>query len=173
MGPDGQAISSDQAMSGFLPANATARRREEEIRIRERLAAMERKLDRSLTDSALHDDVILNGGGAKAPPPTPTPLDAAIDRLARRLGSDEVFLPGACVIERRLEGDDEVAIGFTVQHLHFTIREAFDLGVLTLDGRLNRSRLTTLLDATRPGWRPLYAASGPTRSVPHGVQSTD
>ena len=54
-----------------------------------------------------------------------------------------------------------MAIGFTVQHLHFTIREAFDLGVLALDGRLNRSRLTTLLNATRPGWRPLYAASGP------------
>jgi hypothetical protein len=137
----------------LLPANATARRREEEIRIRERLAAMERKLD----------GVILNGGaqpgGAKAPPPTP--LDAAIAHLARRLGSDETLLPGACVIERRLEGDDEVAIGFTVQHLHFTIREAFDLGVLALDGRLNRSRLTTLLNATRPGWRPLYAASGP------------
>ena len=54
-----------------------------------------------------------------------------------------------------------MAIGFTVQHLHFTIREAFDLVVLALDGRLNRSRLTTLLNATRPRWRPLYAASGP------------
>jgi hypothetical protein len=147
-----------------LPASPTARRAEEMVRARQRmealdrLAAMERKLD-----SALRDDVILNGGaqpgGAKAPPPPATPLSTALDRLARRLGSDEALLPGACVIERRLEGDDEVAIGFTVQHLHFTIREAFDLGVLTLDGRLNRSRLTTLLNATRPGWRPLYAAT--------------
>ena len=155
-----------------LPASPAARRREEEVRIRQRLEAMDSKLDACLGTI----------GGAQAPPPPATPVDSsssdastalAIDRLARRLGSDEVFLPGACVIERRLEGDDEVAIGFTVQHLHFTIREAFDLGVLTLDGRLNRPRLSGLLNATRPGWRPLYAASGPTRSVPHGVQSTD
>ena len=155
-----------------LPASPAARRREEEVRIRQRLEAMDSKLDACLGTI----------GGAQPSPPPATPLDSsssddstalAIDRLARRLGSDEVFLPGACVIERRLEGDDEVAIGFTVQHLHFTIREAFDLGVLTLDGRLNRPRLSGLLNATRPGWRPLYAASGPTRSVPHGVQSTD
>jgi hypothetical protein len=160
-----------------LPASPAARRREEEVRIRQRLEAMDSKLDACLGTIGGAQP-----GGAQAPPPPATPLDSSvsdastalpIDRLARRLGSDEVFLPGACVIERRLEGDDEVAIGFTVQHLHFTIREAFDLGVLTLDGRLNRPRLSGLLNATRPGWRPLYAASGPTRSVPHGVQSAD
>jgi hypothetical protein len=146
-----------------LPASPTARRAEEMVRARQRMEALDRV---ALMERKL-DAVILNGGaqpgGTQAPPPPATPLDATIDRLARRLGSDEALLPGACVIERRLEGDDEVAIGFTVQHLHFTIREAFDLGVLALDGRLNRSRLTTLLNATRPGWRPLYAASGPTQ----------
>jgi hypothetical protein len=138
-----------------LPASPAARRREEEVRIRQRLEAMDRiaAMERTLDTAIMEMEV------ASAPSPTPaTPLDAAIDRLARRLGSDEVFLPGACVIERRLEGDDEVAIGFTVQHLHFTIEEAVRLGVLALDGRLNRSRLGTLLNATRPGWRPLYAA---------------
>jgi hypothetical protein len=139
----------------LLPANATARRREEEIRVRERLALMERKLD----------EVILKGfsgtEAAKAPPPSP-----AVQDLALAIGQDRILLPLAVIVSRTLNDEgDEVATAISVDHLSFTIEEAVRLGVLALDGRLNRSRLTTLLNATRPGWRPLYAASGPTQPV--------
>jgi hypothetical protein len=54
----------------LLPANATARRREEEIRVRERLALMERKLD----------EVILKGfSGTEAAKAPSTPALAEIE----------------------------------------------------------------------------------------------
>jgi hypothetical protein len=146
----------------LLPANPAARRREEEIRVRERLALMERKLD----------EVILKGfsgtEAAKAPPPSP-----AVQDLALAIGQDRILLPLAVIVSRTLNDEgDEVATAIRVGHLTFTIEEAVSLGVLTLDGRLNRPRLTTLLDATRPGWRPLYAARGPNINPRQSLPST-
>ena len=148
-------------MSGIWPANPAARKAEEAVRERarqdaiDRICAMEAKLDSTL-------DI------KKEASPSP------VQDLALAIGQDRILLPTAVLINRRLNDDgEEEATSIRVGHLTFTVQEAVSLGVLTLDGRLNRSRLTTLLNATRPGWRPLYAASGPTRSVPHGVQSTD
>ena len=62
----------------LLPASAPARRREEEVRLMHRLGQFEAKLDTHRIQEAAR----------KAPP---SPLDAALDRLARRIGNDEVF----------------------------------------------------------------------------------
>jgi hypothetical protein len=140
----------------LLPANPAARRREEEIRVRERLALMERKLD----------EVILKGfsgtEAAKAPPPSP-----AVQDLALAIGQDRILLPPAVIISRTLNDEgDEVATTIRVGHLTFAIEEAVRLGVLTLEGRFSHYRAGVLPHSTpEPGaWvRPNREAEIPGR----------
>jgi hypothetical protein len=147
-------------MSGIWPANPAARKAEEAVRERarqdaiDRICAMEAKLDSTL-------DI------KKEASPSP------VQDLALAIGQDRILLPLAVIVSRTLNDEgDEVATAIRVGHLTFTIEEAVSLGVLTLDGRLNRPRLTTLLDATRPGWRPLYAARGPNINPRQSLPST-
>ena len=144
----------------LLPANPAARKAEEAVRERarqdaiDRICAMEAKLDSTL-------DI------KKEASPSP------VQDLALAIGQDRILLPLAVIVSRTLNDEgDEVATAIRVGHLTFTIEEAVSLGVLTLNGRLNRPRLTTLLDATRPGWRPLYAARGPNINPRQSLPST-
>ncbi len=138
----------------LLPANATARRREEELRERartetlDRFASIERKLD----------GVIMGLGAASAA------SDPAIRTLALAIGSDRVLLPTAVTISRRLTEDDgEIAVALQVGHLTFTIEEAVRLGVLDLSGLFDHYRFTALLHAVpQSGWvHPLHDAARP------------
>jgi hypothetical protein len=140
-----------------LPASPAARRREEEVRIRQRLEAMDSKLDACLGTIGGAQP-----GGAKAPPPSP-----AVQDLARAIGQDRIFLPTAVLINRRLNDDgEEEATSIRVGHLTFTVQEAVNLGVLTLEGRFSHYRAGVLLHSTpEPGaWaRPHWEAEIPGR----------
>jgi hypothetical protein len=140
-------------------ANPTVQRREERL-LRERLAAMDAKVD-----------VLVKGWAKQAPP---TPLAAAaqspeVTALARDIGQDRILLPGAVIINRAWadDGSDEmIATSITFDRLTFTINEARRLGILESDGRFNHFRASTISHCTpRPGelMRPHHMAACPGR----------
>src|ERR1700722_6859049 len=107
----GSAVASVQEQPGQpmnLPASPAARRREEEVRIRQRLEAMDSKLDACLGTIGGEQP-----GGGQAPPPPP-----AVPDLGLALGQDPIFLPAAVLINRRLNDDgEEEATSIRVDHL--------------------------------------------------------
>jgi hypothetical protein len=118
-----------------------------------RLARVEEKLD-----------AYIEGKGAAAAAPNPTPprspldeaLDASLDHLALKLGSSEWLLPEALTIHRELDLDsgEERAIAVSCNGVKWSLREAYDLGILALDSRVSQDRLAIVVQfAHAHGWQ--------------------
>jgi hypothetical protein len=143
----------------LLPANPTARRREEEIRERARAEAFERGYARGCAYGTARL------GGAQASP-TPKAPDPAIRKLALDIGSDRVLLPTAVIISRTLVDEGEIATHISFGSVTLTIEEAVREGVLDLAGRFDHYRAGAILHShPQPGaWvRPMADAARPAR----------
>jgi hypothetical protein len=88
---------------------------------------------------------------ASAGTSTPTPVDAALERLARNLGDDTWTLPACCVINRGMDDEGMFATGFTVDGVYFPLKLAFELNIVALDGRIDYYRLGPILHALKGG----------------------
>jgi hypothetical protein len=109
-----------------------------------RLARVEEKLDAYIEGK---------GAAAAAPNPTPSrsPLDEALQNLARNLGDGSWTLPAICTINRTMDDEGEIATGFTVEGSYFDLKLAYDLNIVALDGRVDVYRLGPILHTLKGG----------------------
>jgi hypothetical protein len=109
-----------------------------------RLARVEEKLDAYIEGK---------GAAAAAPNPTPSrsPLDEALQNLARNLGDGSWTLPAICTINRTMDDEGEIATGFTVEGFFFPLKLAYDLNIVALDGRVDVYRLGPILHTLKGG----------------------
>jgi hypothetical protein len=118
-----------------LPGGARARRAEEQ----RRLVSIEVKLDSHIK------------GAAKAAPEAPTPprspFDEALDQLSRNLANCSWFLHPAVSLERRMDEDCDRIESLTYDGVRLSLREAVELGLVTLDGRTNHFKWQAIAHA--------------------------
>jgi hypothetical protein len=147
----------------LLPANPTARRREEEIRERARAEAFER----GYAHGRAYGTTRLQHGEALVASPLPSPSPPTRS-LALDIGQDRILLPPAVTVSRTLVDQGEIATHISFGHVTLTIEEALHEGVIDLAGRYSHFRAGAVLhsrpqsgwvhpmghDATRPATRP-------------------
>jgi hypothetical protein len=93
-------------------------------------------------------DQLAREAAKAAPTPPKSPLDEALDHLALKLGDGSWLLPTAFTIHRELDLDgDERAIAVSCNGVKWTLREAYDLGLISLDGRASQDRLAIIIQS--------------------------
>jgi hypothetical protein len=130
-----------------LPASPAARRREEEVRIRQRLEAMDSKLDACLGTIGGAQP-----GGAKPPSPAlPEPTAEDVEFVGEVLYSyDRIPVGHVLSFGTRRDGPPLVTSLSVAGLGGFSIAEAIRVGLLTTGGSFVRSAYERLL-AERPG----------------------
>jgi hypothetical protein len=117
-------------------------------------------LDERMVRQWVHDqdkklDKHMKEVGSNAPSTTPTPpkspVDSALQNLARNLGDGSWTLPAFATINRTMDDEGEIATGFTAEGFYFPLKLAFDLNIVALDGRVDYYRLGPILHALKGG----------------------
>jgi hypothetical protein len=134
-----------------LPASPAARRREEEVRIRQRLEAMDSKLDACLGTIGGAQP-----GGAQAPPPVAAV--AAVEFDARDVAEVASLLFDGCVrfggvphsISRVVPPRDPPTCDAVVFPMlgRFTVEECIRSGLISATGRFNREVHSKMMAAS-------------------------
>ena len=130
-----------------LPASPAARRREEEVRIRQRLEAMDSKLDACLGTIGGAQP-----GGAKAPPPVAAEFDARdVAEVASLLFDGCVRFGGVPhSISRVVPPRDPPTCDAVVFPMlgRFTVEECIRSGLISATGRFNREVHSKMMAAS-------------------------
>jgi hypothetical protein len=133
-------------------ANPTVQRREERL-LRERLAAMDAKVDRLVREVAM------------APPkPTPPPQDPAVTALAKAMGDELYHFPTGAIPSLTINDDDEIiCTGLTLGGRFWSISDIVKLGLINERGAWLWHRYSVIAMALPPVnadyLRPHYAAT--------------
>jgi hypothetical protein len=129
-----------------LPASPAARRREEEVRIRQRLEAMDSKLDACLGTIGGAQP-----GGAQAPPPVAAEFDARdVAEVASLLFDGCVRFGGVPhSISRVVPPRDPPTCDAVVFPMlgRFTVRELIETGLVSASGRFSHETYTKRMEA--------------------------
>jgi hypothetical protein len=84
---------------------------------------------------------------AAATPTPSTPLDAMLDQLSRNLADGSWSLHPAVTIERRMDEDCDRVSALVYDGLRMTLREAWDLSLISGDGRWEHLRAQAIAHA--------------------------
>jgi hypothetical protein len=143
----------------YLPANPTARRREERLLMQARLAAIDAKMD------VLVREVV------KAPPAQPQ--DPQVTTLAKAMGDPDYHFPTGSTVHLDWDDNEElIATGLTIEGRFWSISDIVKLGLINERGAWLWSRYSAitmvLTPVTNDHLRPCYPATVAGRAYERG-----
>jgi hypothetical protein len=95
-------------------------------------------------DAKLDKHLAGEGVAKAAPTPPSDPLDAALDRLSRKLADGSWSLHPAVSIECRMDADCDRVEALVYDGIRLELKQAFELGLVALDGRVDHLKLQAI-----------------------------
>jgi hypothetical protein len=115
------------------------------------VAQWAREQDKKLEAHMKGEEVAAQAVTSTTPLPPKSPVEEALQFLARELGSGNWTLPAFATINRTMDDEGEIATGFTVEGFFFPLKLAYDLNIVALDGRVDVYRLGPILHTLKGG----------------------